>query len=221
MALNQSFWPTFQAYDLVSDETLNQAGRILKKGRLRNTAYTINVLWRVGFEFAHNVLKTFWTPNAHLQKHVDYYYKKYFKGYFMIGMQLRDYLNWQDYLIVFECANDIESILKVPVKWYVSADSNDLLMKIKNMFGDKIVHSNGSIAHIDINPDGYLRALIDIELLAKCDELIISGGSTFGLLAFLRSGEYPLFVNGRRNANKCERFSFANPSLAPYNRTLI
>ncbi len=39
--------------------------------------------------------------------------------------------------------------------------------------------------------------------------------STFGFVAAIRSGRYPLFFQGRMNSTKCERFTPSNPSLRP------
>jgi hypothetical protein len=73
----------------------------------------------------------------------------------------------------------------------------------------------GSIGHVVKDRDSYLRAIVDNELLSRCDEFIFTGGSTFGLLVGYRKGEYPLFFTGMSNSKKCERFSPSNPSFRP------
>ena len=107
------------------------------------------------------------------------------------------------------------------VKWFIASDNSENLGKIKKLWPDKVIHANGSISHVYSNQKGYMRAFIDVELLALCDELIITGGSTFGFVSVLRNGRYPLFVNGKFNAKKCDRFSFANPSRNPNSYAVI
>jgi hypothetical protein len=101
------------------------------------------------------------------------------------------------------------------VKWFVTSDEEDKLSRLIANYSGKIFTSNGTIAHFVSSTKGYLRTLLDIELMSRADEIIITGGSTYGFMSSLKSGKYPLFVNGRVKAKKCERFSFSNPSLTP------
>ena len=42
--------------------------------------------------------------------------------------------------------------------------------------------------HISDDPNGYYRTFLDVELLSKVnDELIITGGSTFGFVAAIKT----------------------------------
>ena len=70
------------------------------------------------------------------------------------------------------------------------------------------------------DPAGYEKAIIDVELLSRCDELIITGGSTFGFIAGMKSLKMPYYVNGFDNDMKsCRRNSlgFRNFSKTPDN----
>jgi len=82
----------------------------------------------------------------------------------------------------------------------------------KNM---KIITSKGKIAHVLDDPNAYERAILDVELLSRCDRLIITGGSTFGLVAAFKSGRRPYFIDGQQGMKKCSEFSFWAPSRRP------
>ena len=75
--------------------------------------------------------------------------------------------------------------------------------------------ANGTITHIIDNPNGYEKAIVDMELLSRCDEIIITGGSTFGFVAAMKSRKLPYFVNGKDSSMKgCLRHSLAYPGLS-------
>jgi hypothetical protein len=71
--------------------------------------------------------------------------------------------------------------------------------------------------------DAYKRAVIDNELLSKCDELIMTAGSTYGMVAAIRSGRKPLFFSGMRRSRHCERLSLGHrlPTTPLYNTAVI
>jgi hypothetical protein len=225
------------SYGIVSQSTIDKARQVLEKTPPANTDDNLNKLYRVGFEVAHSILNIFWRPSAYLQKEVDYYYEKYFKNNFVIGIQLRLaflffakifqsfqqvffifrywYAEWADTEVFIKCALDLEKSLNKSVKWFVTSDDAGNLNRISMNYSAKMFTSNGTIAHFVSSTKGYHRTLLDVELLSMCDEIIMTGGSTYGFLSALKSGKYPLFVNGRRRAGKCDRFSFSNPSLTP------
>ncbi len=53
--------------------------------------------------------------------------------------------------------------------------------------------------------------LVENELLAKCDEKIVSGGSTFGYVAVFKSGRMPYVVNGKINMTQCVKANLTHP----------
>ena len=222
-ACDLRFFETFIAYDLVSQETINKALPFLEKQtEITTNATSLDVVYKVGFELGYNILNKFWRPNLMLRSLVEYYIKKYFSDYYVIGMQLRyEYLKWEDTNAFFECTKEIEKrIENKTVKWYLSSDNGENLKKISDLYPNKAFHAEESlkITHVDRDSNGYLRALLDIELLSRTNELIITGGSTFGFMAVLRNGKnFPLFVNGKRNETTCTRLSFSETSLTPFN----
>jgi hypothetical protein len=212
---NIKYYSTFLDYGLVAKETLQRAAQVLNVSRIVSNNETIDIAYRVGFELAHNILNLFWLPKTSLQQTIDSYVKQNFTGNFVIGMQLRyHYLTWEDSYVVFNCAKDLEANTKTkkPIKWFISSDNEAYIERIRQLFPGKVINANGSVTHINDDAKGYFRALLDLELLSQCDEYIMTGGSTFGFMASLRSGKYPYFVNGRFDSKKCQLFSFSNPS---------
>jgi hypothetical protein len=69
--------------------------------------------------------------------------------------------------------------------------------------------------------NSFEKSIVDSELLSKCDELIITGGSTYGFLAAMRMGRTPLFFNGMRNTKHCPRMSFTNLGVTAKNDAVI
>ena len=138
-------------------------------------------------------------------------------------MQLRFfYLNsFHDIIKFISCANAIEQKNKFfnnkTVKWYISSDSDAYLNEILNYFPEKAFSSNGTIDHIASNVNGYEKAIIDIELLSYCNELITTGGSTFGFVASMKSLKIPFSIDGFSKRKTCKKFSFGNPSKTPQN----
>ena len=55
------------------------------------------------------------------------------------------------------------------------------------------------------------RAILDVKLLSLCNELIVTGGSTFGWVASMKSLKLPMYINGQNRMNKCLRASLSDP----------
>ena len=55
----------------------------------------------------------------------------------------------------------------------------------------------------------YEKTILDNELLSRCDEMIITGGSTFGFLAAIKSQRMPYHVN--IGMHKCQRAQLSRP----------
>jgi hypothetical protein len=187
LASDTRFYATFQSYGFFERSTLEKAFAIINSStNIKTNAHALDTVYRVGFELAHNILKTFWRPKPFIMNRVESFLEAHFKGNFVIGMQLRfQYLKtWNDLILFFECAKSIEANLKhsKTVKWFISADNEIPVEMIRKIYPGKVPHSFGEIAHVSENLNGYERALVDIELLARSDETIITGGSTFGYI---------------------------------------
>jgi hypothetical protein len=237
LCCEKKYFNTLFSYGLVAKDTIDRARQVFEtEDPPSNTDDNLNKLYRVGFEVAHSILKIFWRPSDYLQKEIDVYFENYFQNNFVIGIQLRYsgfnfkrlntmfynfhifryfYSDWVDTAVFIQCALDLEKFAKKPVRWFVTSDNETNLLKVSMNYSSRVFTSNGTIGHFAKGSQGHLRTLLDVELLSMCDEVIITGGSTYGFLSSLRSGKYPLFVNGRVKSSNCERFSFSNPSLTP------
>jgi hypothetical protein len=213
-ALNTKYFPIFLDYGLVSNKTLQRAWEVLNASVIVTNRETLSSAYRVGFELAHNIINLFWLPTQLLQQKVDSYVKENFEGRFVIGIQLRyHYLTWEDTYVVLNCAKDLEKKSKhKTIKWFISSDDEHYIERVRELFPHKVITAYGSIRHVNEDASGFQRALLDLELLSRCDEYIMTGGSTFGFMASLRSGRYPYYVNGRFEFKKCKLFSPDNPS---------
>ena len=59
------------------------------------------------------------------------------------------------------------------------------------------------------------RRIVDIDLLSKCDQLIVTGSSTFGYLAAIKSGRLPFGIDvltqGNKSVYECRPGDLAHP----------
>ncbi len=166
-----------------------------------------------------NLLNRHWLPKKFLLDKINKIYETKFRSHFVIGIQFRTYyLNVKKDVDVFlKCALQIEeNYMKnnqnktMPVKWYISSDSNQLIKDLLKNYEQKIILGEGLIAHIASDKHGYDRAILDIELLSKTNELIITGGSTFGFIATMKQLRLSYFVNGKGSMNQCRRMLFSD-----------
>jgi hypothetical protein len=133
----------------------------------------------------------------------------------VIGLQLRfEYLQKDlsfDLNYFFECAEELETEaarLGKSAKWFVSTDKYEELDAIREKYGHKVVSlSYGEIEFIN-RGWGFERAVLDNELLSRCDELVVTRESTFGFVAAVRSGRLPSYYKSGFVNTKCARMSF-------------
>jgi hypothetical protein len=176
---------------------------------------------KVGFETGGNLLNKMWIPSENISEKVDHHLKTDFKGFYMIGLQIRSqfFYNLELGVKVFkDCAIEIEGNLSVnrTVKWFLSSDSESVISKLEKDYPGKVVTSKGfgQIGHSDGGFSFYPRAILDQELLSKCDEMILTGGSTFGFVAAMKRLKFPYYVNGGNlGSTRCVRMSLGRPSL--------
>jgi hypothetical protein len=192
-------------------------------------------------------LNRIWRPNADLQLEIDNYIQNIFNNFtdtYVIGIQLRYgskwtsehqsdniYLNeYMDTLKFINCALNIENAYLQAnrgkklkrFKWFIATDLEMQLKKLSNDYPNKVVSASGKIAHVHFEADAYRRAIIDIELLSRCDELIVTGGSTFGWMAAMKTLKMPYYINGLNSAmRKCERANLSRPPLMPMNSAIF
>jgi hypothetical protein len=193
---NPDYYDKFFYYGLVSRETLLKAHEITynMKNKLENytSEYKQDIILQVPFEVGGNLLNKMWIPKDHIMKKVEHYVNNIFKDYYMIGIQLRyEYLiDPLDTYKFLTCSFEIEANITqtIPnfiskykgVKWFVTSDSADMIDRLKKDYPNKIIDGEGQLGHIDSDQDFYPRTILDVELLSRCNQLILTGGSTYG-----------------------------------------
>jgi hypothetical protein len=201
-------------------------------------------LFQVGFRIGHHVLNYLWRPSERVRLAIAQKYGHFFdkSKYIVIGLHMRyEFLDRNGKLDThnfIECAKEVErqyaqqtlaeGSSKKEIKWFLATDSPQHSEQIKAMHGDRWFTSDGLIGHIITSdnsrhePGMYERTVVDNELLSKCDELIVTAGTTYGMIAAIRAGRMPLFFNGMRNEKKCHRLSLGHHlPLTPMYRTAV
>jgi len=224
---NPLYFPKLLYYNLTSKETVNSASNIISNKNSTQIEKQEKI-FQVGFEVGGNLLNRFWRPNEAILKQIHFFVDKYFKNNFVIGLQLRYgdgnpnqiYLNEKndtDTIKFIKCARDIEREYTLrnemtnnqSFKWFIASDSARHIDSILKKY-PKSFTSNGTLKHVAYDSDGYTRTIIDVELLSRCNELIITGGSTFGWIAAMKMQKMPFFINGFSQMEKCLRANLSN-----------
>jgi hypothetical protein len=224
LCCNPIYYDQILNYKLASNETVELAKKAVSNKKLSETQKQ-EYLFKVGFEVGGNLLNKFWRPNRYIRDKVDFYLEKEFKDNFVIGIQLRYfYLNRLfDTMKFIDCALQIENEHGLKnnfnknskFRWFISSDTQSHIDELLIVYGDRLFTVNGTITHINDDPNGYEKAIIDVELLSRCDEIIMTGGSTFGFVAAMKNMKLPYFVNGKdSNMTTCLRHSLAYPGLS-------
>lgn len=206
---NPIYFDKLLVYNLTSQSTINQARKIINTVSSSDSQKR-EYLFKIGFEVGGNLLNRIWTPNQVIAQIVDSFVQSQFKGYFVIGIQLRYHYLMDGELYSYKfisCALQIESdyllslnfTQKYPkgVKWFIASDNEAYLNKLVKLYPGKVLTSNGTISHIH-NPDGYQRAIVDVELLSRCDEILMTGGSTFAFMGAMKSLRMPFNIDGQQ-----------------------
>jgi hypothetical protein len=211
---NPIYYDKLLSFDLVRNGTVLQALKLVQNMDLSpsitNDEVRINRILQIGFEVSGNLLNKFWLPKQNIQNLIDFYLETKFRSHYVIGIQLsQDSMINSDKFI--QCALDLEKREvqeMMTVKWFVSSDSPIILEKLLNQYGkDKIIVANGTIGHVELDSNSYERAILDNELLSKCNELIISFPSSFGIIASIIMQKMPFFIN--QKFNNCTRMSLS------------
>jgi hypothetical protein len=214
LCTNPSHYGKLLYYNLVKNKTVQKSIKIMNHP---NSTYVEknHYLFMIGFEVGANLMNKIIMPKPKIQEIITDY---------VIGIQLRTlYLDVEkDSLRFLNCAFQIENEYlrwsqseAKPVKWYISSDSEDLLKKIVDLYPGKTLAGNGTILHVNSDSHGYYRTLIDVDLLSRCDELIHTGGSTFGFVSAMKSFKVPYFVDGKSKSMKCSRTTLGTSSQLP------
>ncbi len=211
LCTNPEYYDKFYYYDLVSRDTILKAHEvaynIIHNISNYTEEYKQDIILQVSFEVGGNLLNKMWIPKDHIMDKVNHYVNNVFKNYYMIGIQLR-YQYIKDPLDTYKflnCSFDVEENItkSMPdfnskykaVKWFLTSDSAGVIERLKKEYPNKIIVSEGQVGHIESNADSYPRTILDVELLSRCNELVLTGGSTFGNILFILSLAFIGFMN--------------------------
>lgn len=189
---------------------------------------------RVGFEVGGNILNQAWILAWDIQREINLIYEREFKNTFVIGLQLRFgdrsfgvikdgfFLNeTQDIQKFINCAQQIESSQSNinHFKWFIASDSQIELNKILKKYPNRAFALDNNFGRLE-HSNSNRRSLIEVELLSKCNELILTGGSTFGWVAAMKMLKMPFYVNGYEGGETmktCVRAKLSEPPKRPCN----
>ena len=111
---NPIYYDKFMQYKLVNKATVDAALTKLYDEESACEACMgkdkLNSVLQIGYEVGGNLLNRLWTPKKELRDRIDHYLNSEFKGYYVIGIQLRyHYLDdKKDTRTFIECAESIE-----------------------------------------------------------------------------------------------------------------
>ena len=229
---NPEYFSKFLYYDLVTNETVKSAVKTLAHANSTEKEKQ-DKLFQVGFEVGGNLLNRVWRPNKKLAEQIDAYFNKEFKNHFVIGIQLRYgdanpnqiYLDEKkDTAKFIDCALEIErnftrqnSRLNTTglFKWFIASDSETNINNILTKYPGKAFTTEGNLSHVAYNSNGYQRTILDVELLSRCNETIITGGSTFGWISAMKQFKLPLYINGFSTMQECVRAELSKLPKTP------
>ncbi|RNA13026.1 hypothetical protein BpHYR1_031704 [Brachionus plicatilis] len=218
-------------YKLASNKTIERANISVsqRKTGKQSDAQIVEDLLLVGFEVGSVLINKFWKPQTFLTDQINSFYDREFRAHFVIGMQLRFlYMNKQDVDKFFKCAFYIEKINGVQkAKWFLTGDDNHRIDALYVQYPDRFIMGQGKIAHSSFSSIGsYERTILDNELLARSNEILFTGGSTYGFVAALRQNKLPYCVEGRSNKpfdenQPCKRMSLNRGPKRTYDFIVI
>ena len=192
-------------YGLVKRQTINEAFDSIKNLKSYSLTNNFRSLLQIGYEVAGNLLNKHWVPNEKIRSIIKQIDDVSLKDEFVIGFHLEtDFFDINAGLRVYlECALALETMpeLQNGAKWLVICNNANLRNLIANEYPDKILQ----IKYDALN--AVEKHIVEIELLSRCDELIITGGSNLGLIAAMKSGKLPLLVDfsNDKAVEKCYR----------------
>jgi hypothetical protein len=151
--------------------------------------------------------------NSEMRAIIDKYKREYFDKYYVIGVQIRKFYVYDQNIKRFiNCALEIENFQhpQKQVKWFLAIDTNGILDSFTS-YSSKIFSTEGEPLHVSFQKNGskaMKKALLDIELLSLCDEIITTAGSTFSFISVLKQQRLPYVVEGQRYTDyNCRRWT--------------
>jgi len=155
------------------------------------------------------IFKYLFTLHPDLQEKVDEFKIQHFGGY-NVGIQIRHptispikgekdhkgfpvppldiYAHAAEQLCRFQ-----EKVPYEDTKFFVATQNVDLIHKLQQSYGDRIIWYNGTITTtFDSHPEGQKVSLVTWWIMGECDEVVSTEASSYGTTAAARAGKYPV-----------------------------
>lgn len=212
---NPIYYDKILKYKLASEETVQRAKENYFLYVQNKTNVTVEPFLSIGFQVAHRLVNKFWVLNVNFSKSVEQVYKSNFERNYVIGIQIRyQFLkkNETNLNSFFQCALQIQksNLKNLTVKYFVTSDSEYVFDVFKKKFPNQIIEGVGKIGHTNYDQNSYFRTVLDNELLAKANQIIITGGSTFGFMSAIRKGSLPYYIDGIDENIPCRKMNFSH-----------
>ena len=187
---NPIYYEKLLHYNLTEKITVEIALNTARNLSIYSVEKQSHDLFKVGFEVGGRLLNRVWLPHTEIQNITNYYLNNYFKNNYVIGIQFRtEILNLfknkfevsKQVKALVDCAMEIEEQVRSNIngkefKWFILSDSQELIEElVKKYSKSKLIVADigGQIGHVKHNTNAYARAIVDNELLSKCDQVII------------------------------------------------
>lgn len=161
--------------------------------RLRRTFYT---------EFSlMTAVRAFFRPKPQLQRLIDATLEKA-RGCHVIGFQIRmgsggaDFRDTHRFLgmaaldrfvTLAEAYRRARGIGEDEVKWFLSTDSTEVERKLTETYPGRVVvaegFGRGHSSSQNANRKAFFRAVIDVGVLSRCEYMVLTNHSSFGMIA--------------------------------------
>ncbi len=200
---NPIYYDKLLFYELVRSDTIAKAQIAINNTKM-NHGLRLSAILQIGFEVGGNLLNRMWKVNSEMRAIIDKYKSEYFDKYYVIGIQIRrayttrnNFHKFTDCALELEYKLDYATIKNKTVKWFLATDFNDMSF-FKDQFKNKYFKTEGKSQHVAhfyllnflFKPFGFTNpmrnAILDVELLSLCDEIIITAGSIFGFLSVMK-----------------------------------
>ena len=222
---NPRYHDKLYSYGLMSKSAYKNASE-----KANNTKYSVeerlDAVLRVGFEVGANLLRLLWRPHQNVTQYVQSHMDTFFRDHYVIGIQMRvEFIRAKDVFPImdafFDCAKQIEQQRvnkSQPVRWFFSTDAGWTINHYGGKFGKtKLAFTTIPYANWTVEIED-MRLMVDNELLSKSDEIIVTGGSTFGFVAAMRAAKLPYYIKVGENSTECTRSTLARPPIRKLDR---
>ena len=155
-------------------------------------------------------VRLFFKPDVLIQRSTDLILSKA-EGFHLIGFQIRmgsggsDFTDshtflkmgsLQKFIDLAEAYRIQRGIEASRVRWYVSTDSSKAERKLRELYPSRVSsgssHRRGHSQQKSANLMEFRRAVVDLNVLSRCEYLVLTNYSSFGMIARMES-QHPLF----------------------------